>query len=118
MDADDRSFENRISVQVEYFESNPSIDVVGAYELLESGEITRYPLDHETLVHHSLFYNPIGHPSLMVRRATVLDVFRYDENFVYEDYELWLRWMHKSKGLNLKFATIPEVLLRYRHHPA
>ena len=93
MDADDISLPERFAKQAAYLDAHPDVTVCGtAIELF--------------------FPCGIAHPSVMMRRAAILELGGYDPAFNgMEDYELWCRVAEKGK-----IAVLPEILLRYRIH--
>ncbi|WP_270527125.1 glycosyltransferase family 2 protein [Holdemanella biformis] len=112
MDADDISLINRMSIQVDFMERNPDVDVVGSFaeKIGDQSGIISYPLKHEEIKDKLLFDNCMCHPSIMFRKST-LD-YTYDENCeAAQDYELWSRIIWDKK-----FANIPKPLLKYRIH--
>lgn len=116
IDSDDIACPNRLSRQLEYYEANPSTDVLGGYV----GEFTTIPHDITYVREVPLELNeiervahyrcPINHPSVMFRRNAVLDVGNYREMEYGEDYELWCRLLAN----NMKIENIPEILVKVR----
>jgi glycosyltransferase involved in cell wall biosynthesis len=118
-DADDISEPERLEKQVKFMESHPEVAVLGTWLRVidEDGRtlgFRRYPCDHDDIVRAMRIYNPIGHPSVMFRRDVALKHggYQYDRVLVASDYDLWCR-MAKS---GIKFANLPEPLVRYRIH--
>ncbi|SHK50661.1 glycosyltransferase family 2 protein [Hymenobacter psychrotolerans] len=54
----------------------------------------------------------ISAPSMMMRRATLLELGGYDETLTYEDFDFWVR-----ASRNWQFAYQDEVLTQKRLHP-
>lgn len=116
MDSDDVSYSHRLSLQVEFMESNPAVVVLGtAYDLIDSNGnkvkvVTRSLTDHE--IRKELPYrNPLCHPTVMLRRSAVMFAGGY-LGFIYsQDYDLWLRLAAVDHN---KFANLPDVCLGYR----
>jgi hypothetical protein len=71
-----------------------------------------YPLAHEDVVNTFLHHNPVGHPTVLFRRAAILEVGNYDPAMAWEDYDLWLRLAQRYR-----LANLPEYLVNYRLHP-
>lgn len=115
MDSDDISLPERFAKQVKFLDENPDIDVLGTwFQCLPSGRIVETsPKDKDIKEHLLVNSNDIGHPTVMIRRATIIKYeLKYDENALYvEDYALWLSLIDK-----IKFANLTEVLLNYRIH--
>ena len=118
MDADDVALPQRLATQRAFLEAHPRIALCGTYVRMFAGDWHR---DRELETHPErircalLLFNVLSHPTAMWRR----DVFEryglsYDETFENsEDYDLWSRASH-CVGI----GNVPEVLLRYRVHPA
>ncbi|MBT2948512.1 glycosyltransferase [Vibrio anguillarum] len=120
MDSDDISYKDRIESQVEFLESNPSIDVIGG-KCREFGasfalDEKSLPQNHDELVDFSIARCPFIHPTVMFRARVFLDKeIRYPTNTsLTEDMALWFLLL--SKGF--KFANINKVLLDYRLNEA
>lgn len=116
MDADDMAEPHRLGAQVEFLDSHPEVDVCGGYiELFGEGAgIQTYPVEHDAIMAHFLFSNPVAHSTVMGRRA-LFGAAPYDPDFrLAEDFELFSRMALLHGG---RFHTLPEVLLRYRLHP-
>lgn len=115
MDADDISLPHRFEKQFEFMEENPDITLCGAWvqTIGERNNIWKTPLDSNTIKSQLLFNNVIWHPTVFLRRDTLLENnLLYNEDFRFaQDYEFWVRIIEKFKVQN-----IPEVLLHYRIH--
>lgn len=114
MDADDIANLSRIESQVKYLDKNLHIDVLGSRINVFGDAIysVNYPLNHNDIVSALCFYNPIAHPSVMIRRKSLKPTDFYDESIKKaQDYELWCRL-----SANLKFANHRRKLLNYRTH--
>ncbi len=114
MDADDISFPTRIEKQINYFKMNPDVDVVGSYFIgLNSNKVFEMVLSHNEIRTQMLFNSTMAHPTIVLRRMKFINnnLFFSNEYKHAEDYELWVR-----AAQVIKFANIPEVLLRYRTH--
>jgi hypothetical protein len=71
----------------------------------------RYPTQSEEVKIALMFYSPLAHPSVVIRK-TLFDNYSYTEEFnKAEDYYLW----YQVKN-SFKLANLPEVLLKYRLH--
>ena len=117
MDADDIAFPDRIEQQIKFLEENPNISVLGTNMIQidhNSKIIKPIILSSESLLikWNLFFWNPIAHPTVMIRSSLIEDIGGYNKNFLHiEDYELWLRASEKYDFYNLN-----KVLLYYRVH--
>jgi glycosyltransferase involved in cell wall biosynthesis len=119
LDADDICEPTRISRQIRFLTEHPEVDVVGTQLCIIDADGRKigsraYPTTHETIVAAMPRFNPIAQPSAMFRKSTIVAAggYRYDRFPAVEDYELWSRL---ATG-GVKFANLPEPLLRYRLH--
>lgn len=116
IDADDIACPSRLKKQLEYFDSNPSTDVVGGYigEFVttpdEIQSIRKVPIESDKIHRTAYYRSPMNHPTVTFRRSAVLDVGNYREMEYGEDYELWCRLLQNGKEL----ANIPEILVKAR----
>ncbi len=114
-DADDISYHDRLSKQLEYLEKNPDIYLLGTNALLvdrngkkikaldfngTDGELKRTILD----------FNPFIHGSVMLRKEALRNVGMYREQFALcQSYDLWLRICEKYN-----IGVLNECLYEYR----
>ena len=115
MDADDICLPNRFARQIEFIQ-HAHVDICGSW-FIEFGQgiprTVRWPHTESALRAAMLFQNTICHPTVMARRE-VFDKYQYSTEFpLLSDYDLFARVL-----ANFHMANIPEVLLRYRRHPA
>ena len=115
MDSDDISLPHRLQIQFEFMEKNPHIDICGSWYKLfgDRNSIIKTPVQDREIKETLFFHNCIAHPAVIIRKNT-FDKYqiKYSENYLHsEDYELWCREVDR-----LKFANIPEVLIKYRIH--
>lgn len=117
MDADDVSFLERLGKQIQFLDKHPEIGMIGTwFELIdEHGKPinkVHFPVANNLVKWHLFFYNPIVHPSVMLRRTIYEQFGGYDTKALHcEDYELWLRLAQK-----IQIANLPEVLIQLRKH--
>ncbi|HAS6602034.1 glycosyltransferase [Vibrio alginolyticus] len=115
MDSDDISHATRIERQVNYFELNPEVDVLGT-SCKEFGapyalEEKHLPKDHKSLCSYSVTRCPFIHPTVMFRSRVFERGFRYPQNTTLtEDMALWFELLKAG----FIFGNINEVLLDYR----
>lgn len=114
MDADDIAHPERIEKQLAFMEANPDVVLCGTWiNLIPSGKLHTYPIQHEAIVAQLLRINAFCHPSIMMRKSVIDEHnLRYDKSYEpTEDYELWTRL-----ALLGRVHNIPEPLLQYRLH--
>lgn len=124
MDSDDLAHPQRLARQVTYLKKNPDIGVV-------SCRVDAFPAEHvrqgfqvyinwlngllsDADIRREIFIeSPLPHPSVTLRRETLLDAGGYQDHGWAEDYDLWLR-LYLS---GVRFTKLPEVLLLWREDP-
>lgn len=111
-DADDICLPSRIQTQIEFL-IKKNVDIVGSYYMKfgnKSG-IVKNPIHDQEIKTSLLFFNPIGHPTVLFKRALFDNgLFYYKDDWKHvEDYELWTRLIK-----NIRFYNVPKVLLKYR----
>lgn len=116
MDADDIAEPDRLATQVAFLDANPGIALTGSWIRVFGGGlryIDRYPLTHEEIKAQLFFSNALAHPTVLFRRAAFTEAgLSYEERYKHvEDYGLWVKATRV-----LRFANVPEPLLRYRVH--
>lgn len=114
-DADDISYRNRLTRQLEYLERHPELSFAGAYVNLVdgAGEVwgeRKFPEapDARTVMR----YNPFVHPTMLFKRAALEALGGYrDLPYTYrcEDYDLVFRLF----GAGHRGGNVPEVLMDY-----
>lgn len=120
MDTDDIAYPNRFDRQINFFEKNPEIDVLGSFatKINENGEqygdLLKVPINNKDIYYY-IWANPFIHPSVMFKRESILRAGNYeipkDKRMRHDDYELWFRCAFKQ----MNFCNIPEPLIYYRH---
>jgi glycosyltransferase involved in cell wall biosynthesis len=116
MDADDISMPLRFEKQRSFLLDYPDISIVGCWfqEIDKSGKILsdcRLPVGHEALRKQYYTKTPFPHASVMFRRNLIENAGMYPtDTILMEDNVLW----GKALKAGLKFANIPEFILRFR----
>jgi glycosyltransferase involved in cell wall biosynthesis len=115
MDADDISHPMRFERQLAYFNAHPDVVICGSWAQIFGADdvLIRTPVTHDEIKAGLLFLNVIFNPAVMFK-SSIYHQFglSYNEHFpVLEDYTLWLDAVDK-----VKFANVPEILLKYRVH--
>lgn len=126
-DADDISLPGRLERQVRYLEDHPDVGVLatGIETLREEeglGSMTdgwrRYEAwlssSHtpEEIARSLWIESPLPHPTVMMRRESLLRAGGYVDVPWPEDYDLWLRMLRA----HVVMAKLPEALYRWRDH--
>jgi len=121
MDSDDVALPQRLGRQVDFLRADPEVVAAGSWVLWTdpAGNALREyrpETTHEAIdrVHLEGRTQSICHPSVMIRAEAMRRVGGYRESFTAaQDFDLWLRLAEVGR-----LANVPEVLLRYRKHPA
>lgn len=120
MDADDVCMPNRVEKQIDFFQHNQDVSVLGTWFYSMDSKLknmvweNRTPLTHREIEATMKQRCCIGHPTVMMKRKVVETIGGYSEEknaLATEDYELWLRALPL-----FKFANLPEFLLKHRTH--
>ncbi len=118
-DSDDICFPHRLEKQLDKFSQNNDLDVVGSSAIIigKCGEhkgLFKVPEEHTDIHLGMLFNNQIIHPSVMMRRCSILQYMPtiYDiKDLHVEDYGLWVKMLSSHQ-----FYNIQEPLIKYRVH--
>ena len=118
-DSDDVWLSNKLKKQLDFFDKNSNIDILGTQlNVVDGGNkhirLTSYPTEHNQIIASLLVgENAIGHPSVIFKRKILDKCAGYFDLFPFaEDLDLWSRsipWY--------KFANLNEPLIRYKHIP-
>ena len=116
MDTDDINIETRFRLQFQAFVQFPELSVVGGLMEEKSPDgiqqmVRRVP-NHHTEIHNAArFRNPLNHPTVMFRRADVIEAGNYQPMMWFEDYFLWARMLQKGyQFLNLDTVLVTTVV--------
>ena len=118
MDGDDISKPERFKKQIEIFQKNPKLDIVGSWidEFIEKGEeitvrsIRKVPETSEEIYQRLKSICAFNHPTVMYRKSKIIEVGSYLQEFALEDYYLWIRLA--MSGANM--YNLQESLLKFR----
>ena len=115
-DSDDISMPERLEKEVEFLENNPDYGVVGShiYIIDENSRIIgkrNYETDAQKLKKRILLRSPLAQPSVMIRKAVIENIGKYDTKKYdrAKDYDLWIRISDRYKLKNIN-----EFLIKYR----
>jgi hypothetical protein len=116
MDSDDICRKDRVSKQLEAFENDQDLLIVGS-DLIEIDEYDKelrtkkMPTDYEVIKRFAIARNPLNHPTVAMRRDFFNIVGLYNEEFLKsQDYELWGRALKQG----VKISNVNEPLLYFR----
>jgi len=116
MDADDWAYPNRLQLQADFLDTNPSYGAVaGVVEHISHSINTKgfaryvewvnsvqtYP----EILNSRFIESPIANPSAMWRKTVEEKHGMYKSGDFPEDYEMWLRWL--SEGVKIKKLNEP-----------
>jgi hypothetical protein len=116
MDSDDICMPNRVSKQMEYFQKDKELMLLGTdlVEIDEEGKELRYksmPIKKEEIIKFSIARNPFNHPTVAMRKEFFSQVGTYNEDLLKsQDYELWARALKQ----NIQYTNINRPLLKFR----
>ena len=114
MDTDDIAHSDRFLKQVEYFNQNEKIDILGTYMFEFSEKPTNIISIKEAPMKDIGIYIkrrcPLNHPTVMFKKSKVIEAGNYRSFYLNED--TYLRARMYSKGAI--FANLPETLLYFR----
>lgn len=116
MDSDDYSFEDRISKELNFLSKNPNVDIVGtqAIEFIDDVnnpvQYNSFPTTHIEIVKYAHSRNPYSHPSVIFKKSKVISAGNYQDAYLCEDYDLWIRLIQS----NCICANLDEYLFAVR----
>jgi glycosyltransferase EpsE len=116
-DFDDRSYPDRLSLQVEFLDSHPEVGVVGGYYVLiderrEERYVRMPPTEHPAILAAMARYIPIAHTVATFRRRVWTEAGGYPlvNNLI--DLRFWLR----VGKLGWHFANVPVLVGEHYVH--
>jgi len=116
MDTDDIAVEKRIALQLNAFQEDPELALVGGQiiEFEESPDNPNgkrlVPFHHQDILQFMKTRSPFNHMSVMFRKSSVLNAGNYKPLYYLEDYYLWCRMALKG----YKFCNLQETLVYAR----
>lgn len=114
VDVDDPSYPERFEKQVTYLDKHPDITVCSSWQQSVTPQnscIQKVASEPEELKAAMMFGCEISHCGVMLRKSEFdKHGWKYDPNFLSEDYELWTRIIFEGA----KLFNIPEVLVNHR----
>jgi glycosyltransferase involved in cell wall biosynthesis len=117
MDGDDISYPDRLQRQVEYLESHPEIDLLGATTITFNDDGQATGLAPRTLTHAEICCRPwsgfsLCHPTWIGKRDWFAKYQYRPDAIRMEDYDMMLRSYQTSR-----FAALSDILVGYRVGP-
>ena len=113
-DADDFSFSSRFKKQIDYFEKNNDVDILGSnavYIIKNKKQIIKMPEKDINIKQGLPYKNTIIHPTVMMRKKIFNKNIFYNENYLRcQDYELWLRVKNKVKFYNIQKNLVKRIV--------
>lgn len=118
-DFDDRSYPDRLRLQVALLDAQPEVGLVGGYcILIDERRGERYvrmpPTEHETILPAMARYVPIDHTLATYRRRAWTEA----EGYPIVNNLIDLRFYLRLAKLGWRFANVPEVLGEHYVHDA
>lgn len=118
MDGDDISKPERFKDQIEIFRRNPELVIIGSWidefdienNKMRIKSIRKVPEKTFEIYNELKFKCSFNHPTVMYKKDKILEVGSYTQEFLLEDYYLWIRLAIK----NLKMFNIQKSLLYFR----
>lgn len=114
VDVDDPSEPERFEKQVAYMDEHPEVSVCGVWQRSitpQKSSVQKVAYDPEELKAAMLFGCEISHCGVMLRKKDFdAHGWRYDSNYLGEDYELWKRLLMDGAVI----VNIPEPLVNHR----
>lgn len=100
-DSDDVNRYNRFSVIMDFMAKNPDVDIVSSwieefqYIPGDSGLVKKVPSKSD-IIKYSRTRSPFNHPAVAFRKEKISHVGGYGNEYLYEDYALWLKLLSKG----------------------
>lgn len=112
MDGDDISYSNRFKLELDAFDKNKNLYLVGGQaDLIRSNgkkiKTTSMPTDYKSLKRVAIRFNPFVHPTIMFQKRLLTKIGYYNERFRYsQDYDFILRALSCCQCQNLPKAIL------------
>jgi len=117
IDADDLAFKYRLEKQLSILKKY-NYDVVGSnIQLIDEKGLNKKSIvlpENNSEIRSKIFYRSvIAHPSVLMKKSSLLKHSCYLGGKFAQDYDLWLRLMRDK---DIKFYNVQEPLTKYRIH--
>jgi len=118
-DFDDRSYPDRLRLQVAAFDADPKLGVVGCnYVVVDENRSERYvrmpPTEHSAILASMAKGVPFANTLVAFRRQAWVDAGGYPDVGDLEDLLLWIKVARRG----WRFSSIPQALGEHFVHPA
>ena len=116
MDSDDISSHDRFKLQIEFFNKNKDIDILGGsmQEFRQNNElliVRKYPTSNVEVIRQMAISSPLCHPAVMFRRRVFDEGNYYNERYITsQDIDLWFHLILKG----YKISNIENIILLFR----
>lgn len=116
MDADDIAVSDRLKKESNYLDNHPDIQIIsGNCDYINSknqtlGKKSPIPETNEQIYKILPIGSDIIHPTVMMRKKSIINIGLYRNFPTAEDYDLWLRCLSNR----YKFKSLNEILIHYR----
>ncbi|WAF96584.1 glycosyltransferase [Aeromonas sp. BC14] len=116
MDTDDICHPLRFERQIEFLLNNPHVGLLSTWvgefdkESDDVHSIKKIPIHHNEIVAFAKKRNPFNHMAVGYRKSAVLSAGAYQDDYLYEDYALWVRMIKNG----VVTANLPDVLVYAR----
>jgi len=125
MDSDDYCKPDRIKKELNEFNKDPELDIVGTNVEEFNGDTKNVishvilPENNSEIIKFSKKRCPFRHPALLYKKSIVLKAGNYREYYLFEDYDIYVRMIQngaKSKNIQepLTYMRISEDFYRRR----
>ncbi|EMQ2211346.1 glycosyltransferase [Escherichia coli] len=116
MDTDDICHPERLSQQLSFFKNNPDVGLLSCavgefkHSVKDIYAWRRLPLKHDEIIRFSKKRSPFNHMAVAFKKELVLNAGGYQNEYLYEDYSLWIRMIQNG----VITANLPETLVYAR----
>lgn len=116
MDSDDISLHDRFEKQLNVFQKNKNLSIVGGYiqevdcDIKKNIAVRKVPLTDSEIKQYIKIRTPFNHPTVMFKKDAVVKAGSYQDFYFMEDYYLWVRMV----AHNFAMANLPEILVNMR----
>lgn len=117
MDSDDICCNNRFEKQLDLFNKNNNLDIVGSYieefdgQISKTIAIRKIPLSQKDIINFIKFRSPFNHVTVMFKKESIVNIGGYSSVMRFaQDYHLWIR----AVANKLNMINISDILVKVR----